>query len=161
MNALLQRLDRLTAALEGAPRSAAVPALAQEQEGSAPQRTPAAGDTPALLERIEALEATLAAMQHSLTNGAAVTPRATASSPMLRPESVQQLRAQLYRDDKQNTREALRSLFLLGPNQVLDRLGTPSNVSFDDKGNVWRWGYEHGETSLTIAFVHGVVMAVD
>lgn len=159
MNALLQRMDRLITALEGGHHPSPESADAHSQ-AAAPQRLPAAGDSEALLARIDALEAKLAVLQRIAPQGSLAASGIPGAAPLMRTQGVQQLLDLKDRDEQQSGNEAFRSLFMLGPGQVLDRLGTPSNVGVAD-GN-WYWNYQvQGDRSLSITFSQGVVVAVN
>ena len=159
MNALLQRMDRLITALEGGHHPSPESADAHSHAAAA-QRMPVAGDTEALLARIDALEAKLAVLQRTAPQGSLAAPGFPGAAPLMRTQGVQQLLDLKGRDEQQSGNEAFRSLFMLGPSQVLDRLGTPSNVGVAD-GN-WYWNYQiQGDRSLSITFSQGVVVAVN
>jgi hypothetical protein len=156
MSALLQRLDRLTAALEDAPgRTVAAARIAHDVP---PERTAAAGDPAALQARISALEAELAVLRSQPAGNAART-AAFGAAPVMRQASVQGLKELRTRDETQSTNEALRSVFLLGPAEVLERFGTPSFVVTHGNG-ACGWVYR-GEHEISIVFAQGAVIRID
>ena len=158
LNAVLQRMDRLTAALERGQVAPPIAAGAQSQ-AAATERTPAAGDTTTLLARIDALEATLAVLQRSAPAGSLAVHGGAASAPVMRTQSVEQLFELKSRDQQQSGNEAFRSLFMLGPAQVLERLGTPTNVGASN--GTWVWTYVlTGDRYLQLTFSNGVVIDV-
>ena len=149
---LIERIDALVAALGHVPATAASAATAPAQAG---ERTRVADDSIALLARIEMLEHTIAALQtRGPTIPAGVTPR-HAVGPM-RQDVVGQMQAQFA--DKAQRENARRSLFMLTPHEVLERLGMPASTYLDGHTLWWRYSFDKNE--MSIGFLDGAVMFV-
>src|SRR5262249_38969452 len=110
-----------------------------------------------LQTRVDALEAELAVLRAQPVAMAA-RPAGFGATPPMQPASVQSLKQLMERDEQQSSNEAFRSVFLLGPAQVLDRFGTPSSV-FTQSNGACMWSYE-GEHPISISFAQGVVVRI-
>ncbi len=152
---LCERLDRLIGLLERAPAPTT-------EAGTAPvERTPADADAAALRTRVDELEQELAILraQVSLRGGALGAAERPHVIPPTRDDAVARMVATVRADGEQKRNDALRAMLLMGPAQVLQTFGMPTDVWFANDGAV-KWQYRIGEHDLYVVFVNGMVMRV-
>lgn len=153
---LCERLDRLIDTLER-------PAIAGANGDAVPpvERVAADDEATALRTRIAALEGELAILRAQALGaagavGAAVRPP---SIEPLRTDAVARMIASRRADEEQHRNDTLRAIFLMGPAQVVQTFGMPSETWIQKNGSV-TWVFRAGEDELSVEFVDGQVVRV-
>lgn len=159
--ALLERLDRLSAALQtqGPPPAAArdsattATSTANARESTGAERVDAG--EPELLRRVELLEAEIGRLQAALRAHSWRRPHEPA--PPRNAAAIAPLVEQVNGDER--AKAAVRSrLFGLDEQQILQQLGVPDEAYAQERGV--RWEYTDGEHRLGVVFANGRVISV-
>ncbi|HZN39880.1 MAG TPA: hypothetical protein VFD82_13805 [Planctomycetota bacterium] len=119
------------------------------------ERTPAVDRTNELEARIDALERAVAMLRAS--GASSFGPARSAPVPPMQTRALAQVRSQLESQDQAVILEARRSVFGLSQQQVLERLGMPSEVDVGgEHTRYWRWRVD-GKQLCSVTFVDGLV----
>lgn len=153
---LAASLDRLAAALERMP--AATPTA------TATPVVPMATERTAAPEGIAELAARIAALEQVWSTGSSRPQQALLSGPPgsvapIQPAAVQSVVRMLRSEDRAAKAEGVRSLFGSTQQQVLQRLGLPTEVNLGNNPNI-KWVYRIEDSYLEVIFRDGFVQHV-
>lgn len=153
---LLERIDRLVAAVEATqPAAGAIVSTGVESA----KRVAATDEATELRARIEQLERELEVLR---ARGGGPSPALwfMAEPPPIRMDQVARVCAQINAEDEAEQQATRRTLFQWTQRQMLERFGMPTQIR-ESKGGNAQWLYQTEDSGFSVIFIDGVATVID